>query len=1272
MGCGASSGTVVEPPPPEEPAAENAEIAAQEKAEEEKPVEVAVGGEDDAGITVADRPQVLNRKGGKCQPTGPFLPFIRFDISAVPKDIFTGDMLYFNHKQSNGFFCMGEDGALTAPPLAEGESPTQQFLLEKRDVDPGQPLVDGDYVLVREYQTGNYLTCVDDFNTLKFEPERPRGEGNEMQEFKLTKHGRPMKLYHGDTFFLMSWLSRHLEADTGCEERPVRAKRYRQMRHQQFVVQKVRVLEAQTTETARKMQFQSLDLDGNSLVTRSEMGYVLQQVDKEYTKDALDSVMEACTAPECTGATLDSFQEWADSGGLPEDQLQHAEAIGNIAQRCRDCLYEENCLIEVLTTIPSEDVQALCKAFESLTGEDLKEKLVAKTSEQDGYIFSNYWQLAMTQLLVPTVDMWCQALQDSMDGFGTDENTLTALVCTIPQDLRDEIHAKYKEIKGKSLLEHIDSETSFSYKKVLIAQANHPISARVQMLYAAMKGLGTSEDQLVRIITAADAGERREMITFFERQYDRSLVEFIDSETSGDFKKLLHAIFTTEEAPYDLEADCEALKAAMEGWGTDEEALIKLLCSKTHKQMEDIRERFHEKEGRRLEDWVKSETSGNFQATLMGLIRDPTKQLAYSVRDCIKGWGTDDTGLITLLTNLPEYARTNLIDEYYRLFKRDLFKDIKSDTSGDYETALLACLKPPPVVWAEALKGAMKGMGTSDGLLINFMVIAKDYMDEVRAEFESANGQPLWEWIEGDCSGDYKKTLVALAQRNSEDRISMLPIYWAQRCKDALDDVSTLKTIESALPAIALKRGTEVFSAVYQDSLAAGIEEKCAEGRGFSFFSNYWKMTMVRLLDMPIRVRARALNDAMAGLGTDEYTLTGLICTIPENTHKDVQQLYEKEYGRKLVDHIESETSFNYKKLLKYATMSKIESRCTALNNAMVGMGTDEKQLIRIILCSTLKERELIINKYEEMFGRGLIEHIESETSGHFQAALVATLESQHANEEVDYGADVAALKEAMDGIGTDEDAIIRIVASKTDEQIEQLAVQFEAETGGPLLDQVDSETYDYGTGCFTAANFRMTMLNLLRPMNERFAHCVRYCIQGWGTDDTGLITCCVHLPEKRRAELVETYKREFDRDLYEDIQGDTSGDYQEALLACVRPPVETYCHALRGAMKGVGTSDELLINWMCIAKDRMDEVRESFSTVFEGENLDEWIDGDCSGDYKDTLLRVARRECLKFVGVEVAVTAQAPPTKQEAVVRFNKTFNALCAKKTCESRRAP
>ena len=49
----------------------------------------------------------------------------------------------------------------------------------------------------------------------------------------------------------------------------------------------------------------------------------------------------------------------------------------------------------------------------------------------------------------------------------------------------------------------------------------------------------------------------------------------------------------------------------------------------------------------------------------------------------------------------------------------------------------------------------------------------------------------------------------------------------------------------------------------------------------------------------------RGLWDAMNGIGTDEYTLTALVCTLPKNLYDEIHGLYEKTHQKKLVDHIE-------------------------------------------------------------------------------------------------------------------------------------------------------------------------------------------------------------------------------------------------------------------------------------------------------------------------------------------------------------------------------
>jgi len=73
-----------------------------------------------------------------------------------------------------------------------------------------------------------------------------------------------------------------------------------------------------------------------------------------------------------------------------------------------------------------------------------------------------------------------------------------------------------------------------------------------------------------------------------------------------------------------------------------------------------------------------------------------------------------------------------------------------------------------------------------------------------------------------------------------------------------------------------------------------------------------------------------------------------------------------------------------------------------------------------------------------------------------------------------------------------------------------------------------------------------------------------------------------------------------------------------------------------------------------------MDEVRTHFLEL-DKRGLHAWIANECSGDYKDTLLRLANRRCERFAGQEVGLSMAPPQSKEDAVLKFTKTFNKLC-----------
>lgn len=89
-----------------------------------------------------------------------------------------------------------------------------------------------------------------------------------------------------------------------------------------------------------------------------------------------------------------------------------------------------------------------------------------------------------------------------------------------------------------------------------------------------------------------------------------------------------------------------------------------------------------------------------------------------------------------------------------------------------------------------------------------------------------------------------------------------------------------------------------------------------------------------------------------------------------------------------------------------WQAMSPEEARAKILNKAMVGLGTAEDQLIRVISQLNFGERREVKEAYQRMFGKDLVEHIRSETSDiltskDFQKALLCMLEVQNGEQTV-------------------------------------------------------------------------------------------------------------------------------------------------------------------------------------------------------------------------------------------------------------------------------
>ena len=94
------------------------------------------------------------------------------------------------------------------------------------------------------------------------------------------------------------------------------------------------------------------------------------------------------------------------------------------------------------------------------------------------------------------------------------------------------------------------------------------------------------------------------------------------------------------------------------------------------------------------------------------------------------------------------------------------------------------------------------------------------------------------------------------------------------------------------------------------------------------------------------------------------------------------------------------------------------------MRKAMEGFGKDDKALIEITTQRNNKQRLKIRQAYKAIYGRDLMEDLKKELSGHYLKTMLALF-----TEPIEY--DVDSLYTAMKGLGTDEDCLIEILASR-------------------------------------------------------------------------------------------------------------------------------------------------------------------------------------------------------------------------------------------------
>eukprot|EP00644_Phytophthora_capsici_P001064 jgi/Phyca11/9976/fgenesh1_pm.PHYCAscaffold_43_\ len=293
------------------------------------------------------------------------------------------------------------------------------------------------------------------------------------------------------------------------------------------------------------------------------------------------------------------------------------------------------------------------------------------------------------------IDQAVQQIYGACKGLGTDEKTLITVLGSKSPETRNLIALRYKEMYQQPLKSLLKSETSGDFGRLLRMISTPLPETEAQILHDA-----TNHSLIVQILS----GRTNEEINILKRTYfdliGKDLAVTLNSQLSGDFRKVVMAVLQSAKEPYNpavhnaAKAEEEAIalyKAGQGRLGTNEEVFIGILVKAPSEFLQMMDAVYVAKYNNNIAKAVDKEFSGDAKKSLNYLVRstlDPYPVIAEVFEKTMKGFGTDETGLSAALVRYQPLL-PHVKAAYKRLYHEELRDRIAGETSGDYKKLLL-------------------------------------------------------------------------------------------------------------------------------------------------------------------------------------------------------------------------------------------------------------------------------------------------------------------------------------------------------------------------------------------------------------------------------------------------------------------------------------------------------------------------------------------------------------------------------------------------------
>ncbi|KJH50730.1 Annexin [Dictyocaulus viviparus] len=210
---------------------------------------------------------------------------------------------------------------------------------------------------------------------------------------------------------------------------------------------------------------------------------------------------------------------------------------------------KESLLIEILTSRTNQQIAEICQAYQQLYSRSLESDIIGDTS--------GYFQRLLVSLCAGGRDEsnhvdHLRANQDARKLYnagerrlGTDESCFNAILASNNYFQLRAVFDEYQKITNHSIEKAIEAEFSGDIRDGLlavVAVARNRPAYFAKLLYDSMKGFGTRDSDLIRIVVTRCEYDMVDVRNNFQAMYKTTLEDMIKGDCSGSYKDGLIAL----------------------------------------------------------------------------------------------------------------------------------------------------------------------------------------------------------------------------------------------------------------------------------------------------------------------------------------------------------------------------------------------------------------------------------------------------------------------------------------------------------------------------------------------------------------------------------------------------------------------------------------------------------------------------------------------------------------------------------------------------------